>query len=446
MDSYYGPIKVRVDTTTDNFTRARALDANGPATEGSHAIEPNGVLGILMNPMNFTPKAIRERRTHRERCKPDQFVEKTKIFNFTDKMGDFKSFSKDDRGLGAGGWLYNNTIDDEINRQRDRCGSLDVFILNVWQGILAADERVEYAQTFEIPNAMLSKRFWVFPQGNAQPYIRPSDFQLTVNTEEGEDGAHLSFSTSSDAIESDIKGFLAQIRELLRDSEGDGDIWWTTTDIVTDPGNGRRNKYALPGDEFEGHDFLPWLSVIQQSTNRQIWVGSTGSDYSRPLRLAKSIRASRGNVHWWVTIIDSAAGQSYMHDSMATGYSQAKAATLVDNINWLLKTGPKLSKKITNIRTSRAAPATPIGPPIRCRTKQQNNSSDCGLFTLGNITGFVDILEKAKEEPGRNLDKICATNLIPQGWSAAQLRKSLRNAEVPVSLIDKSLFLPLGLE
>lgn len=445
MDSYYGPIKVRVDTTTDNFTKARVLDANGPAIEGDHAIEPNGILGIMMNPLNFTPGAIRERKVHRGSWKLEKFVERTNIFNFTDKMGDFKSFSRDDRGLGPGAWLYNNTIDDEIDRQRGRCGSLDVFILSMWQGILAADDRVEYAQTFDISNAMLSKRFWVFPQGNAQPQIRPSDFRLTVNTEEGEDGAHLSFSTTSGAIESNFKGFLAQIRELLRDSKGGGNIWWTTTDIVTDPGNGRRSKYALPGDEFKGRDFLPWLSVVQQTTNRQIWVGSTGSDYSRPLRAAKSTRRlAQANTHWWVTIIDSATGQSYIHDSMGRG-SQVKATKLVDNINWLLKTGPKLPKKIANIRTSRVAPVTPIGPPIRGKTKQQNNGFDCGLFTLGNIAGFVDILEKAKGTE-RDLDKICAIDLTAPGWSAAQLRKKLRDVEIPVSLIDKPLFLSLGLE
>lgn len=444
MDSYYGPIKVRVDLGTDNFTKARVPDANGPAIEGEYSIAPNGVLGILMNPKNFTSRYKRRRQPHWGKWRYNNYVEQTKIFDFTDKMGDFKAFSRDDRGLGPGAWLYNNTIDEEIGRQRGRCEFLDVFILTIWQGISAADDRVEYAQTFEISDEMLAKRFWVFPQGDAQQHMDiSSDFQLTVNTLEGKDGTPSSFSTSSKAIASDIKGFLAQIRELLRDSKGEGDIWWTTTDIATHPENGRRSKHALPGDKFKGSDFLPWLSVVEQTAKRQIWVGSTGSDYSRPLRPASGTKKrSRDNTHWWVTIIDSATGQSYVHDSMGRKFSLAKATKLVDNINWLLKTGPQLTKEIANIRTSREAPVTPIAKPTSCKTQQQNNGSDCGLYVIGNITGLVDSLEKIKES-GRNLDKICGMNLIPEGWSAAMLRKKLRNIERPVSLID-TFFLSLG--
>lgn len=437
MDSYYGPVKIRVDTSTDNFTKARVLDANGPATEGKYAISLNGFLGIMLNPENFTPASINQRKRNRRGWDYDNYLEKTKIFNFADKLDDFKDFLKDDRGLERGGWLYNNVIDEEVNRQQGRCEPLDVFILTIWQAISAADDRVEYVEALNISDDMLSKRFWVFPQGDAQQHLSiPSPaFQLTVNTLEGKDGTPSSFSTFSEAIAADLDGFLDQIRELLRDSEGGSDIWWTTTDIEKHPENGHRTKHALPGDEFNGADFLPWLGLAEQTAKRQIWVGSTGSDHSRPVRPAVKYK-EKENGHWWVTIIDSATGQSYVHDSMGRRASSSKAAKLVENVNWLLKTGPQsapaAAKEIANIRTSRAAPVMPISLPIICKTQQQSNSSDCGLYAIGNITGFVDALERLKDQ-GRSNDNVCTKDLIPKGWSASKLRKRLRNIERPVS-------------
>lgn len=427
MDSFYGPTKCPVDTIFNTFRSARTPAARGPAFAGVHAIKPNGILAALANPQNFTPEA----RLQRKKDRPEEWLYKNyvenHIFKVADRSSDFKTLTKDNRGLEPEQWIYNNAIDDELDRQRAKCEFLDVFILTTDQAVIAADGRVEYADEFDLSGEMLSKRFWIFPQGNIQAstHIDSPDFELIVNTLEGENKRPSSFKTTSNSIAIDLQGFLIQIYNLMPDRENDSNIWWTTDDLAHDPQTVRR--HSLPVESFLGPDFLPWLGVASQDVKRVIWVGTSGSGYSYPVRPVTKYTESP-NSHWWMTVIDSVTGKAYVHDSLKRGANRSKTKKLVENLNWFLKAHYPALKEIPSIRASGKAPFAPIPSPILCSTaKQQTNGFDCGIFVLGNVAGFVNLLERGYDD-----EKICEEVLISEEWTADGLRKQLLDLKKPV--------------
>lgn len=418
MDAFYGPVRLRADTTDDISERARKHPVIKPV------INPKGILAILTDPRNFTPEARLQRKKDRpEVWEYKNYIDQTGIFDITDKRTDFTAFAKDHRGLEGAGWVTNDIIDKEIARLQPRLDVLDVFIADTWQTILLSDSRVEWADSFNLSDEMLARRFWVFPQGNVQFAVPRHDFEVQVNTQEGESADSSSFKATCKSISGDFKGFLTRIRDMLPKREKNKSIWWTSDgpETATD----RRRKYVLPEKGFSGVDFVPWLHAM---SGRSMWVGTTGTEHLNPMRApVKVIEAP--NSHWWVMVIDSNTGGAFLHDSMAGLGSKHKALRLVRNLNWLLgNLSPELKKQIPGVRTSGAAPFEPVGAPKNVPgTTQQKNGSDCGIFAIGNITGFVERLER------EDIKGICTANLLPKGWRAGSLREKLCADIGPVS-------------
>lgn len=429
MDSFYGPVRFKGDDKLNNFDKARKVEVEGPALIGEHAIDPDGAIAALIDPNNFTA----EERFKRQLRPPGKwvyldYVEPTKIFPLTKPNQDFQGLSKDFRGLEAHGWLLNDIIDDELNRLKKNIDGLDVSIMNISGTVFLGDNRVEFAGEFTLDEDFLSRRFWVFPQGNYQqgrPKYKGCD--ITIHTLEGAENGESSLVIAYDTFSKDFGTFTSQIRNFMTRRDKAKEIWWS----LGNPTTSTRTRYALPGTKFRWSQFLPYLGHSNDAQNQHIWVGTSGSQRIIPIRPTPKIEPVP-NSHWWVTFVDSVTGEAYIHDSLSGVTSTRKTTTLIENLNWLLENlRPDLKKNLSHIRTSGKAPFEPIYAPVQfAGAIQQRNSSDCGAFVLGNVTGFLERLIRNQDD----FEGILQSNLLPDGWTAAAVRKQLRSVAQPVRL------------
>lgn len=426
MDSYYGPVRSQFYPDSDTFTKARPISVTGPATTGKHAIDPRGAIARLTNPQTYSKEARLNRVNSRKIWRYEDYIEPTGIFNITKTKRDFRALTRDRRGINAGEWMTNLVMDEEIMELRAKNVDLDVSILTTIESSVLGDARPEYANVFELSEDFLSKRFWVFPQGNFQMKSDSlKEFNITVRTLEG---SAASFKISSKAVEADLLDLLDQIQKLIPESDQAKEIWWTFTNPATAEG---QRKFALPGTNFSGLEFLPWLQTSGAGPDRTIWVGTADEKFIYPVRPSTKVLES-WNTHWWVTIVDSVTGEAYIHDSMRGSSSTERSQTLIENLNWIIKTLPPAAKeRLPVIRRSQKAPFQPISEPVQnSKTIQQRNGTDCGPFLLGNTMGFVDRLKRDNV----NLKTICTKNLIPNGWTAISVRNKLLARVEPVRL------------
>lgn len=419
MESHYGPARLR---ESDIFAKASPISVSGPATRGEHAIDPRGTIARLTNPRTYSTEARLNRYNPRKTWRYEDYIEQTGIFKAMESKLDFIELVKDKRGIKNGEWMLNIVVDDEIVNLRTRIEDLDVSILTTMESNILGDSRVELADRFNLYENFLSKRFWVFPQGNIQLGREhyKTGFSLTVRTLEG--GV---FIITSDDIEKNLAGFLDNIRNLIPNDDRHKEIWWTPYNPETSKDS---SIFALPGTNFLGPEFLPYLQTLVDDENLTIWVGTAGGRYINPIRPIKKI-ATGPNTHWWVTFVDSVTGEAYIHDSVR-GMGTTRTIQLVENVNWIIKNlPPAVKERLSAIRKSQRFPFQPISVPVQSsKAKQQGNSSDCGPFVLGNIMGFVDRLRRDDV----NVDGICKLNLIPKGWAALDVREELLARLVPV--------------
>lgn len=427
MDSFYGPVRFQLSPYSDTFRKATPIDVTGPATIGKHAIDPKGAIARLTNPQTYSEEARLNRFNSRKIWRYDDHTEKTEIFKVTKTNRDFRALTRDKRGINVGEWMTNLVMDEEIIDLRTKKEDMDVAILTTIESSLLGDSRVEVANTFQLSEDFLSKRFWVFPQGNIQggeeqPPLE--GFNLTVRTLEG---GPASFEINSNSIKENLINLLDQIQKLIPKSDQAKEIWWTSQN----PATSNIQKFALPGTNFSGQEFLPWVQTAGGGPDRTIWVGTAGEEYKYPVRPAVRVTACP-NSHWWVTIVDSVTGEAYIHDSMRGSGSTGRAETLIENLNWIIETLPPAAKeRLPVIRRSQKAPFQPISVPVQAlNATQQRNGSDCGPFLLGNTMGFVDRLQRDDV----NVEGICEENLIPDGWTAIDVRKKLLSRAIPVRL------------
>lgn len=428
MDSFYGPVRFQLSPNSDTFRKAVQIDVKGPATTGKHAIDPKGAIARLTNPQTYSKEARLNRFNSRNIWRYEDFIEKTEIFKVTKTDRDFRALVRDRRGINVGEWMTNLVMDEEIIDLRREKEDLDVAILTTIESSSLGDSRVEISNTFTLTEDFLSKRFWVFPQGNFQGKDQPlprGGFNLTVRTLEGDPA---SFEINSNAIEENLINLLDQIQKLIPKSDQAKEIWWTSQNPAT--ANNIR-KFTLPGNNFSGQEFLPWVQTAGAGPDRTIWVGTAGEEYKYPVRPAVRVVGSP-NSHWWVTIVDSVTGEAYIHDSMRESSSTSRAETLIENLNWIIETLPPAAKeRLPVIRRSQKAPFQPISVPVQAPNAiQQRNGSDCGPFLLGNTMGFVDRLQRDDV----NVEGICEENLIPNGWTAVAVRNKLLSRALPVRL------------
>lgn len=429
MDSFYGPVRFKGEDKINNFDKARKIVAERPALIGEHAIDPDGAIASLIDPNNFSPEA----RLKRQLQPPGKWIysdytEPTKIFPLTKQEQDFQILSKDFRGLETDGWLVDDVIDEELDRLKVGIDHLDVYVMNMRSTILLGDNRVEVSQGFTLNEDLLSRRFWVFPQGNNQ--VGRQKFKgadITIHTLEGAKDGESSFVIPYNTISENPGIFASQIRDFMTKRDRNKEIWWS----LRNPVNSGLAKYALPGAEFRWSQFVPYLGFHDGGQTQDIWVGTAGSEYVVPIRPAMKVD-STPNSHWWVTFVDSMTGEAYIHDSMSGGSGTRKTTKLIENLNWHLQIlDPTIKKNLPLIRISGKAPFEPIYAPVQfAGTVQQRNSSDCGAFVLGNVTGFLERLAQDQV----NFDGILQSNLLPKGWTAAAIRKRLLNIAPRVRL------------
>lgn len=431
MDSFYGPVRFKGDDKLNNFDKARNIIADGPTLDGGeHSVNPRGAIATLANHRNFTPEAVlaRQSASPKKWTYSDHF-EPTKIFQFTKQQPDFQTLSRDFRGLEANGWLLDTVIDEELDRIELAADGLDVSIMRMTGTLLLGDSRFEVSQGFLLSEDFLSKRFWVFPQGNYQA-ARPkhSGSDITIHTLEGANDGESSLVITFKTISENLGTFTSQIRDFMTKRDKDKEIWWS----LRNPATSTMAKYSLPGSQFRWSQFSPYLGFSDSGQNQHIWVGTAGSEYIVPIRPTQKVEQSP-NSHWWVTIVDSVTGEAYIHDSLRGVSSTRKTTKLIENLNWLLETlPPNLKGILPQIRRSGKAPFTPIYAPVQfTASTQQKNSSDCGAFLLGNVAGFVERLKQGQDDN----DGLLQSNFIPKEWTALALRKRLRNLKRVVRLL-----------
>lgn len=419
MESHYGPARF---CESDIFAKASPISVSGPATRGEHAIDPRGTIARLTNPRTYSTEARLNRNNPRKTWRYEDYIEQTEIFKAVESELDFIELVNDKRGIKDGEWMLNLVVDDEIVNLRTRIDDLDVSILTTMESNMLGDSRVELADRFDLHENFLSKRFWVFPQGNIQVGRAryKTGFSLTVRTLEG--GV---FIITSDDIVKDLAKFLDDIRNLIPNADRHKEIWWNPYNPETSK---ETPMYALPGTNFLGPEFLPYLQTLTDEENRTIWVGTAGGRHIYPIRPVRGVVAAP-NTHWWVTFVDSVTGEAYIHDSVR-GMGTKSTIQLVENANWIIENlPPAVKERLSAIRKSQRFPFQPISVPVQSRkAKQQGNSSDCGPFVLGNIMGFVDRLRRDDV----NVDGICKLNLIPKGWAALDVREEILARVVPV--------------